>query len=407
MTPIPITIVGSTGSIGRSTLAVVDRYADRLRVVGLAAHSNAKLLAEQVARYKPEIVGLSDKRGEAALREGVGDWSGPIVIGDAAMTEVASHPSAQTAVIAVVGFAGVRPTLAAIGAGHKIALANKETLVTAGEPVMAAARSKGVDIVPIDSEHSAVWQCLRAGRHEEVRRIILTASGGPFRQRPLATFDTITPDDALAHPTWKMGPRITIDSATMMNKGFEIIEAARLFGMGSDQIDVVIHPQSIVHSMVEFRDGSTMAQLGATDMTLPIAYALFAPERPPAADGMPLLDVTALSRLDFDAPDVERFPALGLARQALETGGTTPAVLNAADEMAVAAFLDGYLPFTGIPTMVSDALREHPVVSDPNVEDIEQADDWARTYVNRRLAETYTDSGASASTPGPSRAESQ
>lgn len=404
MTPIPITIVGSTGSIGRSTLAVVDRYPDHLRVVGLAAHANAALLAEQVARYRPEIVGLGEAKGEDTLRSALGRYAGRIVIGERAMTEVAGWKSAATTVIAVVGFAGVRPTLAAIAAGHAIALANKETLVTAGELVMAAARTHGVEIVPIDSEHSAVWQCLRAGRRDEVRRIILTASGGPFRDRPVGTFGTITPDDALAHPTWKMGPRITIDSATMMNKGFEIIEAARLFGLRSDQIDVVIHPQSIVHSMVEFQDGSTIAQLGATDMTLPIAYALFAPERPPAAEGMPRLDVASLSQLDFATPDPQRFGALALARRALDTGGTAPAVLNAADETAVAAFLAKRIPFKDITELVSAVLSEPPVVSGSRLEDIEQADRWARTYVNQRLTETYTDSGEAVSPQGQARA---
>jgi len=393
MTRTAITIVGSTGSIGRSTLAVAERYGDRLRVAGLAAHRNGARLAEQALATRPDVVGLGVPDGEAALRQGLQGYEGKTIIGDEAMSQVAEWDQADTTVIAVVGFAGVRPTLAAIAAGHKVALANKETLVTAGEIVMQAAQQRGVDIVPIDSEHSAVWQCLRAGRRDEVRRIILTASGGPFREWPIAEFDRITPDDALAHPTWKMGPRITIDSATMMNKGFEIIEAARLFGLQPDQIDVVIHPQSIVHSMVEFCDGSIMAQLGATDMTLPIAYALFAPDRPEAAEQMPMLDLGSMRRLDFASPDPERFPALGLARRALMAGGTAPAVLNAADEEAVAAFLNGQLSFTGIHRMVSEALDEHQVVSGPGLKDIEAADRWARLYVNQRLSETYTGSG--------------
>ncbi len=244
---------------------------------------------------------------------------------------------------------------------------------------------QGVSIAPIDSEHSALWQCLRAGETREVRRLILTASGGPFRERPLATFSAITPDEALAHPTWKMGPRITIDSATMMNKGFEIIEAARLFGFPSENIDVVIHPQSVIHSMVEFQDGSVVAQLGPTDMTHPITYALFAPERLMAAPDAPTLDFARIASLDFAPPDTERYPALKLARRALATGRTAPAVLNAADEAAVGAFLDGHIRFPEIASLVDDALTAHIVASDAGIGDIIEADRWARDFVAARV----------------------
>ncbi|MBD3299498.1 MAG: 1-deoxy-D-xylulose-5-phosphate reductoisomerase [candidate division Zixibacteria bacterium] len=392
MAPTSISIIGSTGSIGRSTLAVVDRYPERLRVVGLATHQNVERLVEQVQTYRPEMVGICDDSRAGQLRASTSDETSHVV-GESALIDVASFPDAETVVIAVVGFAGVRPTLAAIDAGHNVALANKETLITAGEIVMARARQRGVSLAPIDSEHSAIWQCLRAGERGEVRRIILTASGGPFRTLPLDQLDDITPEQALAHPTWNMGSRITIDSATMMNKGFEIIEAARLFDLESDQIDVVIHPQSLVHSMVEFRDGSIIAQLGATDMTLPIAYALFAPDRPPAAEGMPILDVTQMGQLTFEPPDPDRFPALALARRALEDGGTAPVVLNAADEVAVAAFLDGRLRFPEIARTVAEVLDQHTVVKQPTLEDIEAADRWAREIVNHHVANPYTNSG--------------
>ncbi|GAB4325482.1 MAG: 1-deoxy-D-xylulose-5-phosphate reductoisomerase [Candidatus Zixiibacteriota bacterium] len=392
MAPIALSIIGSTGSIGRSTLAVAERYADRLRVTALATNTNVETLLEQVKKHRPALVGIRDHRRAGELQREL-PKSTECVVGEEALIRAASHPGIDTVVVAVVGFAGVGPTLAAIEAGHNVALANKETLVTAGEIVMAHAREHGVSLAPIDSEHSAVWQCLRAGARHEVKRIVLTASGGPFRALPLDQFDAITPEQALAHPTWTMGARITIDSATMMNKGFEIIEAARLFGLRSDQIDVVIHPQSIVHSMVEFQDGSIIAQLGATDMTLPIAYALFAPERPPLAAGMPILDVTQLGTLSFEPPDAERFPALGLARRALETGGTAPAVLNAADEVAVAGFLAGRLRFPEITATVADALSQHTIVKDPDLEDIEAADRWAREFVNHRVTESYTKSG--------------
>lgn len=389
MTPLPISILGSTGSIGQSALKVVDRYPDRLRVVALAAGANVELLVQQSLKYKPELVAIADPVAEKTLRSRLSGFSGMIVAGPDALKAAATWSSSATVVVGVVGFIGVEPTLAAIDAGKNIALANKETLVTAGAVVMAQAETKGVSIAPIDSEHSAVWQCLRAGETREVKRLILTASGGPFRERPLATFAEITPDEALAHPTWSMGPRITIDSATMMNKGFEIIEAARLFGFSSENIDVVIHPQSVIHSMVEFQDGSVVAQLGPTDMTHPITYALFAPERLPAAPDAPMLDFARIASLDFAPPDAARYPSLTLARRALAAGETVPAVLNAADEIAVRAFLDGHIQFPEITSLVDYALTAHTVASGAGIGDIIEADRWARAFVAARVAEMH------------------
>lgn len=387
MTPLPITILGSTGSIGLSTLKVVDRYPDRLRVVALAGGSNVELIVNQALKYRPELVAIADADAEDYLRSKLPRFAGTIITGHEALKAAATWPSARTVVVGVVGFAGVEPTLAAINAGKNIALANKETLVTAGAIVMAQAERQGVSVAPIDSEHSALWQCLRAGERREVRRLILTASGGPFRERPLSSFAAITPAEALAHPTWKMGPRITIDSATMMNKGFEIIEAARLFGVTAESIDVVIHPQSVIHSMIEFQDGSVIAQMGPADMTHPIAYALFAPERLPSAPDAPTIDFTRIGSLNFAAPDPDRYPALQLAHRALAIGETAPTVLNAADEVAVEAFLDCRIQFPEITSLADDALAAHTVASGSDIGDIIDADRWARAFIRERVAD--------------------
>lgn len=386
MEPLNIGILGSTGSIGQSTLQVADRFPGRLHVAALAASRSVETLAAQVRKYNPELVALADHSQADALRARLRDFQGRIMFGSEGLNAVATWPSIQTLVVAVVGFAGAEPTLAAIKAGKNIALANKETLVAAGAIVMPQARQRGVTIAPIDSEHSAVWQCLRAGERHEVRRIVLTASGGPFRTRPLATFDSITPQEALAHPTWRMGPRITIDSATMMNKAFEIIEATWLFGLDPDQIDVVIHPQSIVHSLVEYRDGSVIAQLGPPDMTLPITYALLGPDRPDSENGPRPLDLAKVGPLEFMPPDPNRYPALSLARRAVAMGPTAGAVLNAADEIAVAAFLDSRIPFTRIVGLIEETLDAHTVIRDPGFDDIAAVDGWAREYVSDRLS---------------------
>ncbi len=375
---IRLSIIGSTGSIGESTLRVVDRYPAHLRIVGLATGRNLNRLQEQQSRYRPEITAIAQAESHcpADVRCGIG-----------AVHEVASWPSADVVVIASVGFTGVRPTLAAIAAGKRIALANKETLVAAGAVVVPAALRAGVSIAPIDSEHSAIWQCLRAGDRGEVKRLILTASGGPFRSRPIDTFDRITPTEALAHPTWKMGPRITIDSATMMNKGFEIIEAAWLFDIPPERVDVVIHPQSIIHSMVEFQDGSVISQMGVPDMTIPITYALFAPERLPATGDVPVYNPSAKSVLEFYEPDSTRFPALDLARAAYHLGPLGGAVLNAADEVAVSAFLEERLPFARIIPLVERVLNGHPKVEHLTIADIEEADRWARVKATELTSE--------------------
>jgi 1-deoxy-D-xylulose-5-phosphate reductoisomerase len=385
MKPLPIAILGSTGSIGQSTLKVVDRHPDRLSVVVLAGGSNAKLIVEQALKYRPKVVALADDSKRDDLRAKLEDIDCEILTGPGALGQAVVYPEVQTVVVGVVGFAGVEPTLKAIEAGKNVALANKETLVTAGSVVMARAQEKGVAITPIDSEHSAIYQCLGAGETREIRRLILTASGGPFRQKPLDAFASINPAEALAHPTWSMGPRITIDSATMMNKGFEVIEAAWLFGIDPSFINVVIHPQSIVHSMVEFQDGSVIAQMGPTDMTFPIAYALFAPERLEEDPGVSTLDFSQIGSLEFEVPDPARYPALDVARRAWQIGGTAPAVLNAADEVAVGAFLQERISFPEITALVSGALDAHSVAKAPSIGDIETADQWARAFVNEQL----------------------
>ncbi len=350
-----LSILGSTGSIGCSSLDVVSAFPERFRVAALAAGRGIERLAEQVARFRPELVAIDSpddvSRLERLLPAGL---SCRIVSGPEGLGEAATHPGADTVVGGLVGALGLRSALAAIGAGKRLALANKEPLVVAGPLILAEAARTGAEILPVDSEHSAIHQAMRCGRPEEAHRLVLTASGGPFRERRLGTFDSITIEDALAHPTWKMGPKITIDSATMMNKGLEVIEAHFLFGLPEDRIDVVIHPQSLIHSFVEFVDGSLVAQLARNDMKFPIVYALSYPERLPNTFGR--LDLVALSRLDFIPVEPRRYPALGLARAALAAGGGMPAVLNASNEIAVAAFLEGKISFPEIVTVVSETM---------------------------------------------------
>src|SRR3954463_5363399 len=336
-----VAILGSTGSIGQSALAVVDAHPARLRVVGLAAGGNAARLAEQVERYRPSRAALATEAGPQGL------------------IDVATHPDAEVVLFASSGTAALDAVLAAIEAGKTIALANKEILVMAGSVVMAAAKARGVAVLPVDSEHNAIHQCLHGRQPREVRRLILTASGGPFRALDARDLATVSAADALNHPTWRMGQKITIDSATLMNKGLEVIEARWLFDVGADRIDVLVHPQSIVHSMVELVDGSVIAQLGVTDMRLPIQYAFSYPERWGGA--APRLDLSACGPLEFHAPDVERFPCLGLAYGALEAGGTMPVVLNAANEIAVEAFLGERVGFTDTPAIIAAARAAHTV----------------------------------------------
>ena len=376
-----LAILGSTGSIGRSTLAVVDAHPTRLKVVSLAAGDNASLLAEQVARYRPEVVAMASGEGIDRLRSACGADSPAVAgTGTAGLVAVATHPAADIVICASAGTAGLEAVLAAIEADKTIALANKEVLVMAGALVTTAARRRGVAILPVDSEHNAIHQCLHERQHTEVRRLILTASGGPFRDYSREALERVGPDAALQHPTWQMGRKITIDSATMMNKGLEVIEAHWLFGVSADQIDVVIHPQSIVHSLVELIDGSVIAQLGVTDMRLPIQYACSYPER---WDGsLPSLDLASAGRLEFSEPARARFPCLGLAYRALGAGETLPVVLNAANEVAVGAFLDRKLGFMTIPRVIEKTMGAHTAEPVSTLQTVRRADQWAREYAH-------------------------
>jgi 1-deoxy-D-xylulose-5-phosphate reductoisomerase len=373
-----LAILGSTGSIGRSALAVVDAQPERLRVVAMAAGSNAALLAEQIARYRPAVAAMADSAGIEAVRRAGVPADTRLVAGERGLIEVATHPDAEVLLCASSGTAALEAVLAAIDAGKTIALANKEVLVMAGALVTEAARRRGVAVLPVDSEHNAIHQCLHGRSADEVTRLILTASGGAFREWTAAALASARAEDALKHPTWRMGRKITIDSATLMNKGLEVIEAHWLFGMDASRIEVLIHPQSIVHSLVELRDGSIIAQLGVTDMRLPIQYAFSYPERWSAA--LPPLDLMASGPLEFAAPDRERFPCLDLAYRALSEGGTAPVVLNAANEVAVEAFLAGLLSFTGIPRVIERAMEAHRVQDDPSLDVVRDVDRWARAY---------------------------
>ena len=372
-----LAILGSTGSIGRSALSVVDAHPDRLSVVALAAGDNHELLAQQIERYHPDIVAMAS--GDAVDRLRASGTRLPIVgTGTSGLVAVATHPGVDIVICASSGTAGLEAVLAAIEAGKTIALANKEVLVTAGALVTAAARAHGVAILPVDSEHNAIHQCLHGRQPSEIRRLILTASGGPFRDHAPEALERATPDAALRHPTWQMGRKITIDSATLMNKGLEVIEAHWLFGVGADRIDVVMHPQSVVHSMVELTDGSIIAQLGVTDMRLPIQYACSYPERWAAA--LPPLDLTRWGRLDFLEPPRDRFPCLGLAYRALRAEGSLPVVLNSANEVAVEAFLDGKLGFTSIPRVIERTMDAHETTALDALDVVRRVDTWARDY---------------------------
>jgi 1-deoxy-D-xylulose-5-phosphate reductoisomerase len=378
-----VSILGSTGSVGANVLRTLDAFPDRFRVVGLAAGSNMERLAEQVARHRPRVVSVASA-GNLSVLTRLADLSGcRVAVGEAGMIEVATHPDAGIVVASAVGAVGLVPTFRALEAGKDVALANKETLVMAGALMMAESAARGGRVLPIDSEHCALHQCLDGRGPEEVRRLVLTASGGPFRNRSKDTFDAITREEALNHPTWSMGRKITIDSATLMNKGLEVIEAHWLFGVDEARIEVLIHPQSIVHSMVEFVDGTVLAQLGVTDMRLPIQYALSHPERWPAA--IPGMDFTRGMRLDFEAPDHERFPCLGLAYRALRAGGSWPAVLNAANEEAVAAFLEEQIPFNAIPETIAQVMEAHPPAPLRDLNDVLEADASARARATEAL----------------------
>ena len=383
-----LAILGSTGSIGRQCLSVVDALAPRFGVVALAAGKNLDELTGQIERYQPEVVSVGDALQADALAarlhaKGVAKLP-EIHHGAEGMLAVGTHARAAIVVSAAVGVVGLAATYEAIKLGKTVALSNKEVLVAAGELVMGAAHKAGKELLPVDSEHNAVHQCLRGGAHSEVRRLVLTASGGPFRRTPIKNLENVTVEQALAHPNWKMGDRITVDSATMMNKGFEIIEARWLFDMKPSQVDVVIHPQSTIHSMVEFVDGSVLAQLGATDMRMPIQYALTYPER--VASNQVDLDWAKLKRLDFERVSTRRYPCLRLAREAMRKGGAWPCALNAADEIAVAAFLEHQIPFLGIPEIVEAVLLRTPRIRIEKMDDVLAADREARQIAKEEVS---------------------
>ena len=389
-------ILGSTGSIGRQTLSVVESLPAQFRILALAAGSNLDELLSQIERHHAELVSvatpqLADELSRRLRQKGIAPLPA-IHHGREGMLAVGTHPHADIVVSAAVGVVGLEATFEAVKLGRTVALSNKEVLVAAGELVMAAAAKSGRALLPVDSEHNAVHQCLRAGTYPEVRRIVLTASGGPFRKTPLKALETVTPAQALAHPNWRMGNRITIDSATMMNKGFEIIEARWLFGVRPDQIDVVIHPQSTVHSMVEYVDGSVLAQLGPTDMRMPIQYALTYPQR--VASNHVALDWAKLRRLDFERASTRRFPCLRLAREAMNKGGAWPCALNAADEIAVAAFLEQRLPFLGISEVIERVLSRTPGVRFENMDDVLAADAEARCQASEEVGRLSTNHAA-------------
>ena len=370
-----VVILGATGSIGESALKVARDIPERMEIVGLAANSNAEKLAAAANETRAQSVCLVDETKIDTLRRALA-YKPQIFAGQEGLREIACLTNAQMVLVAIVGTAGLRPSLAAIEAGKDLAVASKEILVMAGEIVMREARDNDVRVLPVDSEHNAIFQCLEGKSSLDIRRIILTASGGPFRETPPKDFDSIIPEQALKHPTWNMGPKITIDSATLFNKGLEMIEAHWLFGVEMKRVEVVVHPQSIVHSMVEFADGSTLAQLSYSNMCFPIQYAVTWPDRVP--NTLPPLDFSKLSRLEFFTPRYDDFPALNLARRAGETGGTLPAVMNAANEVAVAGFLDRQVRFPDNWQIVEEVMNRHTAVAHPDLDAILEADQWAR-----------------------------
>ncbi|PYS19427.1 MAG: 1-deoxy-D-xylulose-5-phosphate reductoisomerase [Acidobacteria bacterium] len=382
-----LTLIGSTGSIGQNTLRVVEHLSHRFQIFALAANSAARQLAEQAAEFHPAVVAIGDAGRVDEFRQRCRELKvsiPEIVTGESGLRKITSAADVDIVVSAAVGAAGIQPTYTAVASGKTVALANKEAMVIAGELLRKTAASTGARIIPVDSEHSALDQCLRSGQRAEVRRLILTASGGPFRDTPHERFSSITPEEALKHPTWKMGKRITVDSATLMNKGLEVIEARWLFDIPAEKIDIMVHPQSVMHSMVEFVDGSVVGQLGTADMRQPIQYALTYPER--LSSPVPPLDWNLVSRLDFMQPDRRKFPCISLAYRAIEAGGTAPAVLNAADEIAVEAFLNRKISFSDIPKLIAGTLEAHKPNKADRLETIIEADTWARKYALQWLS---------------------
>jgi 1-deoxy-D-xylulose-5-phosphate reductoisomerase len=374
-----IAILGSTGSIGQNTLSVIEALGPEYEVVALSAHSRVEMLAQQAEKFRPQVIALTDGVGAGGLEMLKSRFHGRILTGPGALVEIASMPEVDIVLCGIVGAAGLPAVVAAAKAGKILAIANKEPLVIAGQILMETARKYGATILPVDSEHSAVFQSLLAGKKNEVKKIILTASGGPFRKASIEVFENATKEQALAHPTWAMGPKITVDSATMMNKALEIIEAVRLFEMPVEKVDVVIHPESIIHSMVEYVDGSVIAQMGTPDMKTPIQYALTWPDRAPGiAKG---LDLATLGKLTFEIPNRSIFRSLDLGFEAARVGGTLPAVLNAANEAAVDLFLNGHILLGAIPGLVERCMNAHTVVPNPTLEELMEIDGWARREV--------------------------
>jgi 1-deoxy-D-xylulose-5-phosphate reductoisomerase len=381
-----LSVLGSTGSIGCNTLKIVSQFPERFQIVSLAAKTNVALMAQQIEQFKPNLAVMYDKKVAERLRQAIPKKQKvEILFGHDGYLKAAAQNDADTVVIAVVGSAGLLPTLEAIDAGKHIALANKETLVMAGELVIKKAQDAGINIFPIDSEHSAIFQCLEGHRKTDLKKILLTASGGPFLNWPKSDFERITPEDALKHPTWQMGKKITIDSATLMNKGLEIIEAKWLFDVAPEQIHVIVHPQSIVHSLVAYCDGSIIAQLSKPDMIGAIAYALSYPER--LKMGNSLLNLTSLGSLTFAEPDLDKFPCLSLAMDACRIGGTSPAVMNAANEKAVGFFLENKIKFIQIPQIIEKVMKQHQVIPSPGLDEILQSDQWARITAEKAMDE--------------------
>jgi 1-deoxy-D-xylulose-5-phosphate reductoisomerase len=380
-----ISILGSTGSIGVNTLEVIRQFPGRFQVVGLAGGHNVELLRKQALEFRPELVSVAESKVAQRLSAELKSEGIEVLHGEDGHVAVATLPNAEMILSAMVGALGFIPTLSAISAGKDVALANKETLVVAG-PIIAQEVSRNrVRLLPVDSEHSAIWQCLEGQKKESIRKLILTASGGPFFRRDLSTFESITVAEALEHPNWRMGKKITIDSATLMNKGLEMIEAHYLFDEPAEKLEVIVHPQSLVHSMVEFVDGSVIAQLGTADMKIPIQLALTYPDR--WENQLPSINLAKVRVLEFYEPDHKKFPCLQLARNALSTGGTMTAVLNAANEVAVENFLAGKLPFPAICRLVEVAMEKHSVKRDPTLEDVLQADQWARNQASSYIAQ--------------------
>jgi len=374
-----VTILGSTGSIGQNALSVIDNFNDQFRVVGLSANKNSKLLVEQVKKHQPKFVSIVDRNSADFVEEKLSSFDVKILKGREGLLELASYENIDLLLNALVGSAGMEPTISAIRSKVDVALSNKESLVMAGSIINDSAIRNGVKIFPVDSEHSAIWQCLIGEDNNEINKIILTGSGGPFRKTPIKEFNTITPEQALKHPNWDMGNKITIDSATMMNKGLEVIEAYWLFNLPTEKIEIVIHPQSIIHSMVEFKDKSIKAQLGLPDMKIPIQYALTYPSHHKA--NWKELDLTEIHSLTFEKPDFKKFPCMKLAFDVLDAGGTAPAVLNVANEQAVYKFLNKEISFNEIPKIIEMACEKHELVSAPSIDEILNIEIWATNFV--------------------------